>query len=112
MMQMRRNGNNKPGVPPLMQVPISSNIPILGQPPPPVVGVQKHWRCTTANPAHTFTGDAPAVALPLNPMAPPQNMQVFVATGVCTFCALEWFKLAFPVVEELAAPAPPPEVAA
>ena len=106
MMQMRpMNGHNKPGVPPLMQVP--ANIPILGQPP---VGVQKRWRCAT-NPAHTFTGDAPSVALPLNPMAPPQNMAVFVAAGVCTFCALEWFKQSFPVVEELAAPAPP-EVAA
>ena len=106
---MMRNGHNggRPGVPPLMQVPIPSNIPILGQ---PAAGAQKRWRCTT-NPAHTFTGDAPSVALPLNPMAPPANMQVFVTTGVCTFCALEWFKRSFPVVEALALP-PEAEAAA
>ena len=105
-MQMRNGHNNgKPGVPPLL--PIPSKIPILGQQHVLV----KHWRCA-ANPAHTFTGDAPSVALPLNPMAPPANMQVYVAAGVCTFCALEWFKRSFPVVEELAAPAPEAEVAA
>lgn len=71
--------------------PWPQGVPILGT---PVIGATK-WICAKG---HTFTGDPPKMALPLNPLQPlSSSSQIIGADRICLFCVLEFWHQMFPV---------------
>lgn len=87
MMRSGFNGHDRK----MMGVPAS--IPILAPRP----ANASKWRCAAG---HEYSGDAPVMALPLNPLTPPgQPQKVIVVKEVCPRCVLAHFKEMFPVTE-------------
>lgn len=83
MNAFRPNGNNPLNLP--------GNIPILTAKPANV----ERWRCANG---HEFTGGAPRMVLPLNPLQPigPGALGI-VKEAVCLTCVLDFLQAAFPL---------------